>query len=581
MALTLDVTGEKIESGAVLSSLIVDEKNRLGTQHEALRKIIEQLVLGINAVGQRIDQLQEGIETIAESTDALEQQAVMFDQRLAECWDDCTEIRIQVSNIEAETNARGSDGEKQDTASVSMREFIELTERFDALQEHQDTADRQEQSDVEVLRRKCAVLEETLQKLKDWTDQDLPKRLEAMDDDRMATKSDLDAIRKSLDEVLSKKASKLELNDVIIKLRALTLEHEADHLRLIDAGKHFHKLDGLTDMVSTNQKRMQDLWGGFSKEAQDLREWVSAGFAELRSSVRSKMAEQDALTHVNDLRKELRELTPAFSEAMTRIADLREKAAADNLARNELQEEMEELTKYPEMSRQPLLNTNFNSKCLACDRPFSNADATNQVPFSIAERRQEEELWKDVQRAINGQRSSPHSSGREVLKYVAIHVGKPARQASPAGSGVFESRDPGEQPFGGHALVRAPGGTSAASSRPQTHDASARSTPRGPGQVVHVPPRRNFRPRVSCTPRDGNIRKLLQNVEPLPALPPIGVTATSSVAASPISEAAPEVSGSTPRRQPAAHGGAKSPPQRLQLDTYGISNKAPVQRSVD
>merc|ERR1719506_228117 len=125
-------------------------------------------------------------------------------------------------------------------------------------------------------------LEESLGEQQHFLDDELEPRLTQNDDQRIAIRADVEAIRQTLKETNDRKASKVGLSDVAH--RALMLEEAQEKIKtsLEDATEQFDHLSGLTDLVSENKKKMQYQWDLLGKESQNLREWASTGFAELR-----------------------------------------------------------------------------------------------------------------------------------------------------------------------------------------------------------------------------------------------------------------------------------------------------------
>jgi len=195
------------------------------------------------------------------------------------------------------------------------------------------------------------------------------------------------------------------------------------------------------------------------------------------------MSEQDALAHMAELRKEVRDIGPYVSEYMSRFeATLKSKAEASEVQR--LLDDIEILHSSTSEPQQLLLGT----KCLACDRATAGPSMTDQGAVSLVDKRQEEELWKDVQKAVlKSNRDEP----ADPLKYVAIHIGSPARMDRGDGKGFIEARTNADKIHSGSYLVKV-GGASKVQSRPAT-GADAESSlraPREPTPLYRVTSRR-------------------------------------------------------------------------------------------
>jgi hypothetical protein len=493
MTLTLEVTGEAVADTAKLTSLVIDDKNMLGMEYEALRKVIGQVVHAINTMGKQVEKLREDEDQCLEAVQHLEQQISSFEVRSRECEDTCQEIRLQLGTMVVEVEKVPEKPVVQEVRSdIDRKEVNEVIQKLEVLAHDVDGLKRKEKSDADALHAQFAELEDTLSRHQDFFDDELESRLTAADEERVQIKAEFEVLRQSYEETLTRKADKVELGDIVHRTNQLIEGQEANHSKISAAEQQFMKLDGLTDLVDENKRRIQEMWALFGKESQELREWATGGFADLRAAVRSKMNEQEALSHVSELRKEVRELAPVIKEGLSRVeTNLRQKAEASEVHR--LQDDVDMLN-TKDQPKQLLVGT----KCLACDRQVSSADATDQGPLSLTDRRQEGELWNEVQRALDRQENdhSRQIGTKDVLKYVAIHVGRPTRASSLVGRGLFDARDSsGEnQPPGGHYLMRV-GGGGGGLARPQTTGGDCiRAPPREPTPLVRMTPRRNGPP---------------------------------------------------------------------------------------
>jgi len=306
---------------------------------------------------------------------------------------------------------------------------------------------------------------------------------------------------------------------------------------------------------------------------------------ELRNAVRSKMSEQEGLSHMSELRKELRDLAPFMSEAMSRVeANVRQKAEASDLQK--IQDDMDVLNRTTGRPKQLLVGT----KCLACDRQVSSADATDRGPLSLIDRKQEGDLWNEVQRTLDKQPGT-----KDVLKYVAIHVGTPTRvpprqntaERRPGRDEIFDGRETSDT-SGGHYLMRMGGGGGV--TRPQTQpiEGCPRSPPREATPLVRVAPRRIARhpagASAPATPRDTARR--LQSTTMRSALG-IGVPGSGSATApapppsiDTLGRESPASPQSLVRMQPAAHSGVQQQSATDRYDPYGIDDSPPESRAL-
>merc|ERR1719331_2885009 len=89
-------------------------------------------------------------------------------------------------------------------------------------------------------------------------------------------------------------------------------------------------------MVNENKGRMQDMWELVCKESAELRDWAARGLSDLRTTMRGKMDEREAQLLVESIRKDVVNLAPSLSEAMSRLEiDVRHKADFSSVARLE------------------------------------------------------------------------------------------------------------------------------------------------------------------------------------------------------------------------------------------------------
>jgi len=499
MTLILEVTGDEIDDGKPLASLLLDDKSMLGVEYQALQKIIVQMVQAMNALHQQVGKCQEGEEQMVDSMQHIEQQLSTFEIRSRDNEESCQEIRLQLGTMAfASQEAPEDEIAPEEKSDVTRQELTDIIQKVDGIMRDVENESRSQRGSIDSQNRKMGEIEDMMNKHQEFFDDDLEGRLAQNDDDRHAIKADLEAVRTSLEECNNRKASKVEVGDIAQHVKTLDEGQTSNSRMLQEAGKQFTKLDGLADLVNENQSRMQEMWAMFSKESQELREWASSGFVQLRSGVQSKMSEQEALSHVGEIRKEVRDLAPFVSEAMARVeADMSHKAEASDVQR--LQDQYDVLNRNTGRPKQLLVGT----KCLACDRQVSTAGETDRGPICLNDKRQEEELWNEVQKALDKGVDHRQPSQKDVLKYVAIHVGNPS--SSPAGRS-FEHRDRHDETPGGHYLMRV-GGGGGSLGRPKTHDGCDRSPPREMPTMYRVSPRRPGKyvaaPPVTGTSRGG------------------------------------------------------------------------------
>lgn len=562
MTLTLEVTGESIEDGSPLTSLKLDDRNMLGTEYEALQKIIEQMCRAMNVLHQSVEKCKDDDEQLLDAVQHLEQQISSFEVRTRECEDTCQEIRLQLGTMVTESQRAPEKEEVEVQSDVSKKDLNEVIQKLDNLMRDVEATKKAVQKDADVQHQKMAEIEETMSRHQEFFDDDLEGRLAQFDDDRGAMKAELDAIGKSVEHATNHKASKVEVNEIASHVHRLDEGQSANSRMLQEAGEQFEKLNGLATKIDENQRNIQEMWSMFGKESQELREWASAGFVQLRSAVCTKMGEQEATSQVGEIRKEVRGLAPFLSEAMARVeASMNQKAEASDVQR--LADQMEGFDKAAGRPKQLLVGT----KCLACDRVVSTADTTDGGAVSLMDRAQQEELWHEVQRSLDKTIDHRQPGQKDVLKYVAIHVGN--ETSSHAGHKRILCRNSQDEAPGGHSLMRV-GGGGGFLSRPQTHSGCDRSPPREMPSLYRVPPRRPGK-FVAQPPVTGITSSRPLNRSIRAAVGSAADNVPHATDPTLQSQTAPEALYSPVRMQPGAHSGM-SQPQASDYDIFDMDS---------
>lgn len=483
MTLTLEVTGEVISEVNPLTGLIIDDKNMLGVEYEALRKIIAQMVGAINTLHQQVETCKDVDEQLLDSVQHLEQQLSSFEVRSRECEDTCQEMRLQLGTMAMDQKSSAEPVEQTVSAPVSelsRKDMAEIDRKIDQLKCDLAELKGIEEANAQAFHSKAEMLENTLERHQDFFDEDLEHRMQQSDDERGAIRAEMEAMRNSIEDISNQKASKEQVGEFAIRVETLDGGLASMRKMLEEASKEFTELDRLGELVRENQSKMQDMWSAFSKEAQEMREWASTNFLQLRGAVCSKMSEQEGKDHITEIRKEVRDLAPFLSEAMARVeASMNHKAEANEVQR--LADDVEQLNRTAGKPKQLLMGT----KCLACEREVHTSNATETGPVSLVDKQQEQMLWNDVQRAID--KKVDHRPGqKDVLRYVAIHVGDATRMNATVGHGFYDCRDFPEP--GTHHLVKVGAGGGAYNSRPNT--VGERSPAREHPPLYRVSPRR-------------------------------------------------------------------------------------------
>jgi len=356
--------------------------------------------------------------------------------------------------------------------------------------------ERQEEVHMEsatVLSERVQACEDGLQEQGDFIHNELPPRFEKVDDGLLAQKMDVEGLQITATEINTRKANRTELAELQKRVDAVAEIQTRDSATLEEAQQNLEKLHECITMANDNKTQTQALWKIFREESQEVRDWASRGFSELRAATRIKMDEAAALNCLDELRAELRNNTMHLAEASARVeSGIRNKAEAGDLIR--LEDTVHRVQTDTTRPKQLLIGT----KCLACDRPALD-EVTLDGALHAAEDLQKEQLFRQVKRIIS------RDAGQDVLNFVSVHVGSPTRVAGVTG-GCFEARDTRDHSPGSHALTATSsrGRQMALASRQNTETAAPpeRAPPRVQPPLVRLTPRR---PRTEPDQRYGSL----------------------------------------------------------------------------
>lgn len=496
MSVVLDVTGDLLLTGSdIFGSLYLDQRGAIALEHEELRNIIAQLAKAINQQHDQVQNLQTEVDALHGERHAAKQSTLDIERRLQEVEDTGREVKITMielkESMQALAEAAGKDRQdRQELDVVKKDDIVALEERFQELAEQLEQYEQLQKQSAARLIDDARETRERLQRHEDIITKDLDTRFIKCDDALLVQKLDLEGLQVSLTDLQSRKANKSDVTELQKKLDVVRQEQTKDSAVLKEAHSNLEKLDDCVNLATDNKTQTQELWRIFREESQEVRDWASRAFNELRSTTRKKIDETTALHHIDELRTELRKNTAHLSQVTARVeAGFRHKADSGDLIR--LEDTVEEFKKLNKKARQMLVGT----KCLSCDRAAAD-EVTMDGAVDVAKERQQEQLFHEVQRILSKETGGV---GQDVLKFVAVHVGSPTRLPS-AGVGTFEARNVLDHTPGSHHLVPAGGGArSAASSRPSTHGLrfrnpsapeSERSPARVPAPLVRMAPRR-------------------------------------------------------------------------------------------
>eukprot|EP00929_Paragymnodinium_shiwhaense_P108287 TRINITY_DN74613_c0_g1_i1.p1 TRINITY_DN74613_c0_g1~~TRINITY_DN74613_c0_g1_i1.p1 ORF type:complete len:570 (-),score=160.60 TRINITY_DN74613_c0_g1_i1:95-1804(-) len=488
----LKPTGEDIlaDENAKLGHLILDEKGNLAVVHDSIRKILMSCVTAVNILYERVLDLEAGKDDVSYTLEALKQASSKSELRMQDLEDTSRELRIQVGTIvttslsqEADSDKSKQDGNQGvsgETITMMMESLEQVKQNLDALEEAH--FDFKEKYDGDIID-----MDETIKSLQDYMEETLERRLVSMDDVMTSQKLDLDALRNNLHEVNARKASKADFAELEKKLDDCLEEQKTEQEVLKQAHKSLEKLDDCYALASANKSRIQELTKIVQEETQELRDWSSRNFQELKAAIQVVAADHNQSNAFEEMRTQVREGLSGVVATCTMIDNtVRQKAEAAEVQK--LRESLVELSLSIGKPKQLLMGT----KCLACNRE-TDADATEEFVGDQEKQYQQELLYNEVQKALDG-------AQKDDLKYLSVHIGTQARvRPSDGGPGHIQVRNSREASPGGWRLVR-----SLPPSRPGTGAVSAAAPgytseglpPRSPPR--EVPPLVRVRPRVSA-----------------------------------------------------------------------------------
>jgi len=476
MAVMLDVTGDLVLTGQdSFSTLTVDRQGQLGLEHAELRNIITRVAKAINQQHEQVTGLQTEIDQLHGELHAMRMQTSSVDGRLGETEDIAREVKIKIERMSEEiaeiTSTQGQE-------VVSKEDLDELHERCDRLIKQLEAQDHRFRDDVDGTKDLIRDLDDKVTQQQSFLDNDVESRFSENDDALLSQKMELESLQSTVADMHRRKANRSELNEMEKVIDFIREEQKSDNATLKEAHQNLQKLDDCVSLAYENKAQTENLWRIFRDETSEIRDWASKGFSEVRIDIRAKMEEAYALSAIEELKREVRKDKMYFTQATSRVEDgIKHKAEAGDVVRlKDAVQEFRELTKKP---KQLLVGT----KCLACNRPATE-DMTLDGAVDSARERQRDELYHEVQKVL-----SKSSSGNDVIKYVAVHVGSPTR-AYASGSGPFEARNVTDPTPGSHYLAPATPRASNAPNRPAPDTGVPRAPPREVPPLARVGARR-------------------------------------------------------------------------------------------
>mmetsp|Transcript_38075 Transcript_38075/g.107600 ORF Transcript_38075/g.107600 Transcript_38075/m.107600 type:complete len:588 (+) Transcript_38075:1-1764(+) len=490
---TLDVTGDVVLNGSEkLGTFVLDRGGALSMDHTTLYNVVLRLVRAINAQGEQLNTILTESDGLHGTVHAVEQQVLSFESRINEIEDLSRKMGVQLDTISANERADAGDDD------IKHEDFVQLQERVAALAERIDAVDQQESSNAAKLGGRLTSCEEVCGRHQDTLDDDVEPHLSHLDDVMLALKMDLESVQVSLKDVTAKKASRAEFGEMQKNIEEVLEQQRAEQATLQDAHRNLQKLDACVTMAAENRERVQEIWRILKEESQESRDWCARQFSDLRGGLVTKMDGTEVLGYIEDLRGQVRSCSSIMAAATSRVeAGFRHKAEIGDVVR--LQDTLEDMrTQSDDAPRQLLLGT----RCLACGRGITSADGTDQGPVDALGERQHEGLIKNLQRMLSSAHGPP--GDQEAVKYVAVHVGSPARVRGAGAGPSYEGRDARDHSPGTYSLLREPGGSRPGTRgrTPQGAAGGARMLPREVPPLVRIvkrPP--GLEQRAAASPR--------------------------------------------------------------------------------
>lgn len=444
---TLNVTGDVVLDGSeFLGSFVVDKTGALGIEHTALHNVILRLVKAINAQSEHLDTMQMESDGLHGTVHAMQQQVLGFETRISENEDLSREMKVELDTLctgDRQDNGNGSE-------EVKHEEFVVLVEKVTGFAERIDALEQAEKENGNKWGTALKSFEETVKRHQDTLDDDIDPHLSHLDDMILALKMDLETLQVSLKDLNLKKANKVDFVEMQKNVEEVLEKQRLEQATLADAHKNLEKLDDCVTMAAQNKDRVQELWRLFREESQESREWSARNFNDLRNNLMTKMDAKEVLCYFDELRHQVRNNTSVISEATSRVeAGIRHKAEIGDVVR--LKDTLDDMKTQSNAPRPLLVGT----KCLACGKQMTTADTQDQGCVDALKERQQEYLFKDVQRVLSKVQSG--TADQEALKYVAVHIGSPIRIKGYRGEETYEGRDTNDHSSRSYNLIREPG----------------------------------------------------------------------------------------------------------------------------
>jgi len=486
--------------GEPLGQLDLDDHGKLGLTQQVLQSTVTFIGEAINANHDQVTYLGDSQDEISESLEALKQLCAQLDHRLHECEDFDRDMRIQMVSSGAGGKSEwddDGDGSAEDTAGNNLQaESVNIMlEKIEAMSERVDGLEHTSQQERTRIEQLVASNTERVGNMQDNLEDNVEGRLNQLEDQITQQKMDVDALRNGLQESDNRFAKRTDLLDLQKAIDTCMQEVQHEKARMSEVGSSLEKLDSAMELAKSNKALLQEMNKKLNEESDLSRQWCSKQFRDLRNSIQTishQLTEEGPLLELKEeFRNSLHEISQQAANNEQRL-----KLKAEHSDYIRLRDEVGVFAMQAGRPRQLLVG----KRCLACDRE-TTSEVTDEPAAEIARAYQQEDLFREVHDCLR-----KAAGNQDVLKYVAVHVGGPARMPGKDG-GIFRARDMSDTSPPSHQLVRSPmttrpntGGHSTYGSTPFAGELVPGTHPREAPRVVRVPPRKLRAAPVSPSP---------------------------------------------------------------------------------
>jgi len=447
-----------------LASFFLDDSGMLGCHYEAIQKHIDDLAKAINAHSEQLEGLVTATRVNSEAVSDVEKNQLAGEARVSDCEEGIRSLKVELHAVHNTAKKASAPKPVLTKKEPDTQVSDAWRSRCNALAERLQSVEESMAEESERLQLRFDDVDRTILNL-----QALPQTIEALEEKVRDGGEELEALRGHAADQVEKRCGKLQSD--VGHLRGLVdaFEKELGENRnqLTGAEVNFVKLETVLGEVKDNTSRTKEVWRQFRTESQEFRSWVAHLFDVLRGAIHAKTDLDHVATHMDELRREVRDLAPHMvSEASQRVeADFRGKADVADLVK--LRGTVEELARAAHRNGQLLIG----KKCLACDRPVTSATFSDQGRIQLERSRQEGDFFREVEMAL----AESDSVRKKVMSCVSVCVGRAEQVAIPGA--VCHTVGAADGSPGSHTYSRI---------KTRTSDGT-KSSPRRTPTIVHKP----------------------------------------------------------------------------------------------